>query len=130
AFGSALKERPDDEQVLLEIEMLAESTLQWGDAASYLVDALESEHNTDDSRLELWLRLTRILDEKLEQYDNAEHAYREILALDGSHEESLKALDRICLQQARWADLSEVLELRIQNTYDKFESVDLNYRLA
>ena len=130
AYGAALVERPDDEQVLGDVERLAESTGDWGTAAEYLVEALGSEHNTDESRLGLWIRLARILDQHMGQVDNAEQAYTEALALDSNHGEALEALDRIYLSQARWAELSEILQQRIAGTYDDVEVVDLNYRLA
>lgn len=130
AYGQALVERPDDEQVLAEIERLAEENQAWEYAAGYYAEALESPHNTDDSSLGLLVRLARVLDHQLQSFEDAEHVYLRALEVEGGHGESLEALDRIYLDQARWADLGAILERRIENTYDEFEVVELSYRLA
>ncbi|RAL22930.1 hypothetical protein DL240_08540 [Lujinxingia litoralis] len=130
AYGAALVERPDDEMVIAEIERLAEQTLDWGTAASFYADALESPQITDDAALDLWLRVAVILDQRLEQFDDAEMAYLKALELEPTHGGALAALDRIYLSQARWAELASVLERRVEGTYDEVEVVELNFRLA
>ncbi|TXD34578.1 tetratricopeptide repeat protein [Lujinxingia vulgaris] len=130
AYGAALVERPDDEMAIAELDRLAEQTLDWGAAASFYADALESPQITDDAALDLWLRVATILDARLEQFEDAEMAYLKVLELDPTHAEALAALDRIYLAQARWADLAGVLERRVEGTYDELEVVELNFRLA
>ncbi len=130
AYGFALVERPDDEQVHAEIERLAESTMAWGVQAEIYADALESPHNDDDTLLGLWTRLAQVLDQKMEAYEDAEMAYLQALELAPDHQQGLQALDRIYAEQARWEDLAGVLERRIESTYDEFEVVELSYRLA
>ncbi|MFU8804187.1 MAG: tetratricopeptide repeat protein, partial [Bradymonadaceae bacterium] len=129
-YGAALFEKPDDEQVMSEIERLAGAILDWGMAAGYLAEALESPSITDDAAMNLWSRLARILDVELESYDDAEMAYHKSLEYDPGHLVALEALDRIYESQARWSDLAKIIGDRIAGTYDEIEVVDLSYRLA
>ncbi len=129
-FGRALQERPDDAQVIADIERLAEDTSEWGLVAELYADALESPEAGEEAQLGIWIRLARVLDDKMEAFEDAEMAYQQALALEPTHEESLQALDRIYLAQARWEDLTGVLQRRIEGTFDEFEVIELNYRLA
>ncbi|MBA2660875.1 MAG: tetratricopeptide repeat protein, partial [Bradymonadaceae bacterium] len=130
AYGAALIEKPGDEHVSDEIERLAGATVEWGQAAGFLAEALESQHITDESAMNLWLRLARILDEELEQLDDAELAYLKALGYDRGELRALESLDRIYLTQERWADLAEIIVRRVEGTFDEVDIVDLNYRLA
>lgn len=129
-YGAALAEKPDDPEVLARIEELAESSNGWGDAAGFLVDALQSEHLNPEDALSLWLSLARVLDEKLESPEDAENAYLEALELDPSEPSALSALDRIYAEQGRHSELAHILRRRLDATYDDEELVDLSFRLA
>ncbi|MFW5966062.1 MAG: tetratricopeptide repeat protein, partial [Persicimonas sp.] len=130
AYGAALTEKPDDEEAYGRLEELADSTGQWGEAAGYYVDALESDEIHPDEALTLWLSLGRILDEELGQIADAEQAYISALEIDEGAPQALEALDRIYRDQQRFEELAEVLERRIEGLYDEEEIVELSYRLA
>lgn len=129
-YGAALFEKPDDEHVADEIERLSDLTVDWGQGAGFLAGALDSPQIDDDSSKNLWLRLARILDEELEQFEDAEMAYLKTLGLDRSEQRALEALDRIYVSQARHAELADIIERRIEGTYDEEDVVELSYRLG
>ncbi len=130
AYGSALFEKPDDAEVLERIEELAESTGAWGDAAGFYVDALERDDLVEEDALTLWFNLARVLDAKLGQIEEAEGAYLQALEIDPGEPRALEALDRIYEQQARWQDLADILQRRIQGLYDEEQIIELSFRLA
>ncbi|MGM0556878.1 MAG: hypothetical protein ACQEVA_10915, partial [Myxococcota bacterium] len=129
-YGSALAEKPDDQEVVTKLEELAESTGSWEPTASFYVDALEREDIEDEDALELWVNLASILDDKLQSPDDAEGAYLQALEIDEGEPRALEALDRIYESQGRYADLADILRRRIQGLYDEEDIVDLSYRLA
>ncbi len=129
-YGQALSEKPDEEQVIEKIEMLAEQTGNWPAGAQLLIDALDSPQIDEESSIGIYLALARIFDQRMGEIDQAENAYLNVLALDEGHAEALGALDRIYENQGRWEDLSAILIRRIETVYDEDEIVSLNYRLA
>jgi len=129
-YGAALAEQPDAEEVVRKIEELAEETGSWDQAAGFMYEALESGEITDKAAVDLWGELARLLDEELQQTEDAEVAYREVLSREPEHEEALEALDRIYEQQQRWEELAEILQQRLENAYDEEVIIDVEYRLA
>ncbi|MFB6262603.1 MAG: tetratricopeptide repeat protein, partial [Bradymonadaceae bacterium] len=130
AFGEALVERPSSEEIVDRIEQLADETGSWERAAASFYDALETGEATDRTGVRLWKGLARILDEELDQTDDAEMAYRQALELEPGDEQALASLDDLYEQQQRWADLADILRRRIEEAYDEGKLVDLRLRLA
>ncbi len=129
-YGSALTEQPDAEEVAETIEQLAERTDAWEEAASFYYEAIEAGDLVDEVAIQLWSRLARVLDEELEQPEDAETAYLQILEIDPAESEALEALDRIYEQQERWEELAEILNRRLEHTYDEEVIVEVDFRLA
>jgi tetratricopeptide (TPR) repeat protein len=130
AYGRALAERPDESQLIEEIERIAEETGAWGQAAELYADALEQGRAEPEDQVPIYLALARIFDKRLGMMDEAEQSYLAALQLDEGQPDALEALDRIYENQARWADLASVIRRRIEGLYDEEQIVDLNFRLA
>lgn len=129
-FGAALIERPASEQTAEQVKRLAEETGNWEAAASDFSEALEDEDLADDTAARLWSSLAQILDDRLGQMEDAEMCYRQVLEADPGNPEALAALDRILENQERWRDLTDILQRRLEATYDEDELVELHFRLA
>jgi tetratricopeptide (TPR) repeat protein len=129
-YGAALAEQPDAQDVADTLERLAQETDSWEEAAGFYYEAIEAGELLDEEAIELWSRLAGILDQQLDQIEDAEAAYRQILELDPGEPDALEALDRICEQQSRWEDLAEILNQRLDHTYDEEVIVEVNFRLA
>lgn len=130
AYGKALIEKPEDENVIAEVLRLSGETNNWRAGAQFLLDALDSPQITDEGASALYLAVAGVFDRELGLIDEAEQSYLNVLALDDSEPTALEALDRIYEHQGRWQDLADILRRRVAGTYDEEEIVTLNYRLA
>ena len=127
----AYMDDPQSETVADEINRLAEVTQEW----SYVVDVgdqiLEQEGGVSpEVQLAVWSRSAKILDEKLQDFERAVAAYRQVLELDAEHAAALEALDRIYSASANYTDLAEILQRRIRIEMDSEALVELELRLA
>lgn len=130
SYGKALVEKPSEESVVSEIMRLSGETDNWQAGAQLLIEALDSPQIDEESSAAIFLALAKIYDTELGFMDRAEQAYLNVLSLDSTNVESLRALDRIYDHQGRWEELSDIISRRIQAVYDEEEIVELNFRLA
>ena len=130
AYGDALSKRPDARSIVERVDELAEETGAWEETAGYYYEALEEGTLDDETSVQLWLRLARILDTELGQMRDAEMAYQQVRQLDPGQPEALEALDRIYHDEQRWDELAEILLQRLDHTYDEELIVELEFRLG
>jgi tetratricopeptide (TPR) repeat protein len=112
AWCRALAEAPGDAEALAEAERLAAET----DAQDELAAVLEQV--TDEARgmvkARLLLHLGKVRDEKLDDADGAESAYRRALEADPASPEALEALSALFQRRGRIRDLVITLEQKLE----------------
>lgn len=80
--------------------------------------------------LALRCRLAALLEDELEDAPKAVEAWQAVLDLDPSHGGALAALERLFLADARWAELAEVYERRLDLESEPAERRRVGERLA
>ena len=125
----AYMDDPLSEQVIAEMERLAEVTQEWGHIVAVGEQILEGDPSPEIRKAVL-MRSAKVLDEHLHDYDSAVEAYRGVLEIDPENAEALAALDRIYSATGQPAELADVLGRRIRLTVDPEELVDLYMRLG
>jgi tetratricopeptide (TPR) repeat protein len=129
-FGRALQEDPSDESLAAEVERLAGETGAWEKLCEIYLEAHERVAD-DGGKGGLLLKLARVFEAELQDPERAEQCYQGVLEHDGQNAGALAALDRLYRQDRRWADLSEVLQRRIdQGDADEEKGIELLFRLA
>ena len=128
-FGRALVERPGDDLCLTKMDELSEIVQSWAGNIPYLQKACEASED-DLVKQDLTLRMARTYYDKLEDLENAERCFLDVLKFDEEHLESLEALDRIYLAQTRYEDLVAVIRREIPLVDSDDQRIELNMRLG
>jgi golgin subfamily B member 1 len=125
----ALTERPEDPTVHSEVERLAEEVHDWRRVRDVLSERAQA---TFDPELacELYSRLGRIAEVKLDDPRVAEQAFSAAVAQAGDRPELLEALDRLYVRLGNWRSLADILERRSAAVADAAEQADYYNRLA
>jgi tetratricopeptide (TPR) repeat protein len=95
---------PSDATILQEIADLLEHTGQYADLADVYHEMLESLHDTSE-RVAAHYRLGQVLEERLDQEDEAIVHYRRAVSLDPTYVPALRALGKLCQRRGHWAEL-------------------------
>jgi tetratricopeptide (TPR) repeat protein len=109
AWRARLDDDPSDVEALAALDRLYERTQSWRE----LVDVLRArERLTDDkeARRAFFIRIARILSEKLTDVAEAILAYRTVVDEFGSDRSSLASLANLYEVADRWPDLADALE--------------------
>jgi tetratricopeptide (TPR) repeat protein len=112
---SALKEDPENADVLAELERLAPVTGGWKEAADALATALASAEGRElskSTRAELWTRVAAWRRDKQSDSRGAEDALLEALADDPENLETLRAIEELRRAPGRERDLVDTLRRR------------------
>jgi len=107
----AVTERPEEPTVHAEVERLAEEVHDWRRVRDVLSERAQA---TFDPELacELYSRLGRIAESKLDDPKIAEQAFSSAVAQAGDRPELLEALDRLYVRLGNWRSLADILERR------------------
>jgi len=125
-----LKEYPLDEKAGEEAPRLAGSIEGgWETLANAYADIL-GLHNDANIQRTIGRRLAKTFEDELGDIDKAVETYRYVLSVEALDTEALANLDRIYLSIESWADLAQVLEMRVKAPADDLELVDLYARLG
>jgi tetratricopeptide (TPR) repeat protein len=126
----ALKEYPVDEKTGEEIPRLA-ATVDggWETVANAYADVLSVHEDTDVQRT-IGKRLAKTFEDELGDITKAEETYKYVLGVEPLDVEALANLDRIYLSLEAWAELANILEMRVKATEDQLELVELYARLG
>ncbi len=126
----ALKQFPLDEKTGEEAPRLA-GTVDggWETLANAYADVLGAHEDTNVQRT-IGLRLARTFEDELGDIGKAEETFKYVLSVDEKDAEALANLDRIYLSLESWADLAQILEMRVKASADVVELVDLYARLG
>ncbi len=125
-YEKALEQRPDHTPALDALESLHESAEAW----SQLIDVLRRKIElsvVDGERRELLRKQARAFEDRVGDRAGAARAYEAIMEL-GADAQAATALERIYSAEARWDDLSQLLENQL--ALASADSVELNHRLG
>ena len=128
-YGHAVRQSPNDDRSLEDLERLAAATGGWPDAITVYNDVFE-QYEDPEIKKHAALRMARASEEELGDADNAEQTYRKVLDIDGYDPVALEALDRIYLNYVEWDKLAEVLARRIEVAEVDDDRVDRCFRLG
>jgi tetratricopeptide (TPR) repeat protein len=125
----AVTERPDEPSVHADVERLAESLNEWPKVRDVLRERAQATFDPDLA-CDLYTRLGRIAESKLDDPNLAEQAYTSALGQAGDRPELLQALDRIFTRLGNWRSLADILERRVAVEVDGRIQAELLVRLA
>jgi len=109
-FARAIAIDSTNEDLLAQYERLAAFAGRWTELASIYDRQLVSVPEEEPARfIDLALRLARIYEEQLENWDAAISRYESVLARDPENATALESLDRLYEQTERWPDLARIL---------------------
>ena len=125
----AVTERPEEPTVHVEVERLAEEVHDWRRVRDVLSERAQA---TFDPELacELWSRLGRIAEVKLDDPKIAEQAFSAAVAQAGDRPELLEALDRLYVRLGNWRSLADILERRAAVVAEASQQAEFYNRLA
>jgi len=122
--------RPDDEQLLSDLERLGAEADAWEDVARVL-DARAGADNVDESeKLRLLRTLGQIAAQRLHKADDARRYQLAVLELKSDDSDALDALEKLATEQSRWPDLLEVYRRRVDLTDDDSARLDLMFKIG
>ncbi len=125
----AVTERPEEPTVHAEVERLAEEVHDWRRVRDVLSERAQA---TFDPELacELYSRLGRIAEVKLDDPKIAEQAFSSAVAQAGDRPELLEALDRLYVRLGNWRSLADILERRAAVVAESSPQAEFYNRLA
>lgn len=128
-YAAALSLAPDREDTLETMTRLAGDLQAWDPYIDYL-DAIMD--NTDDpvATMSLQRSVAKVYDQQIVDPGASIDRYVRVLESDPNDEASLVALTSLYQNQARWQDLTEVLQRRIPLTDDQPTHLQLQLQLA
>jgi tetratricopeptide (TPR) repeat protein/DNA-directed RNA polymerase subunit F len=129
ALLRALEDAPDDPFLHQEIERLAEPAQAFGRYADTLAQRAAGIFDTAIAT-DLFVRLGRVAEEKLEDDARAVDAYVKAIEHAGDKPELLAALDRLYGRLGDAKALADVLERRVSSADGDAEAAELHHRLA
>jgi tetratricopeptide (TPR) repeat protein len=112
AWCRALGEAPGDADSLAEAERLAAETEAFDELAAVLEQVAEESRGM--VRAKLLLRLGKLRDERLDDAEGAETAYRRALEADPASPDALEALTHLFKRRGRVRDLVITLEQKLE----------------
>ena len=129
ALLRAIAEQPDVADLHSEIERLAEASKGWERYADALGERAQATFDVTLAR-DLYTRLGRVAEERLEDPRRAIAAYLRAVEQVGDQPELLEALDRLYGSVGDSRALAEILERRVAVVDAPLEQATLHYRLA
>ncbi len=129
AYKHILQIDPSDILAIESLERIYEAYDRWTDLVSILRQKAESTYDPDEI-VGIRFRIAQIQEERLESVEEAIATYREILAVDQTHMQSLKELERLFMATSDWHSLTEVYEQQIQLTHEPEEQIVIYGRQA
>ncbi len=121
--------RPDDPTVLSALGRLIDSETH----PQALFEVLESlsEQLTDvPSRVRLWARMAKLVDERLDRPEDAVHWWTQVRRVDPNHPEALEALERLFERTQQWTELADLLESQLTDAKDERTMLRIQRRLG
>lgn len=134
AYEEAVRERPNDVELLPELKRLAELSLHWESYVAVMQDIVGFIEEPPD-QVTVLLELGRVWRDRLgtdyeEHLDHAMAYFNEVVALDADNSEALLALERLHRQLGAFDQLIAVLDRKLQISQSDDETKRLLLSLA
>lgn len=131
AWRRVMDEIPNEEAVWAQLERLALAQQSWGSLAQAYGETLAENLRLEDSaRRQMLMHHAQVLDERLDQIEEARDVYREVLIYDELDPVANDALDRILTRLEAWEDLVLLYQRRAMLEEEPSRGVALLYRVA
>jgi tetratricopeptide (TPR) repeat protein len=128
-FERLLELDPGDLEALQALDNLFRTAERWTDLVQVYRKRIDLSID-EQERERLYSEMAMLLDEMLQQPEQAIAAYREVLAFAPTSLLALGALDALFERQQRWTDLAENIEARLNLVDSEDEQLALVLRLA
>ncbi len=129
AYLRALSEQPEAPELHDEIERLAPLCNGWERYAEALRERAQSTFEPDIAR-DLWQRLGKLAEGRLEDKKRALAAYKRALEQAGEQPDLLEALDRLYTELGEHRLLADILDRRTAAEVDGEVQAEIYYRIA
>ena len=127
-YGKAMVLDPEDEMSLGQLDTLAAQSDSWQVYTDALLEAAEQADS--ERKVELWLKASAATLEKLNNREDTELLFLQVLSVNEEEEKALKGLDELYTQDERWDELEAVLTRRVNVADYEDEQVRLLTRQA
>lgn len=129
--GRALKHDAANEEIMSDLEQIAEVLDAWGDLDELLTEILHKVQLDEEVRRDLWFKTAQIRQTRLEGKTlEAIEAYGKVIELDSSNLDSLNALELLYQETENWQDLQDVYKQKIAAVMDEEEKLQIHFKLA
>ncbi len=128
-YESILEIDPGDADALASLSELRSVEGRWSEVAVLLTRRIDVEVDPG-SRLALRHQLAKVHVERLSRPGDAIDAYRGVLDEDPTDIEAMDALERLFEAEARWEELGELLERRLEIARSTSEQIAARVRIA
>lgn len=122
--------RPDDEQLLADLERLGAEADAWDEVAEVLDRRVADERTDDGERLRLLRELGKIAAVRLHQPERARDYQRRVLELAPDDPRAMQALEEIATQLSEWPDLLRVYRRKAEIETEPKQRLDLLFKIA
>ncbi len=118
AYGKALWEMPEDHDIMMELERLAELLNGWAPLSQHVATIIEQKEPGDEIRKDMTLKLATWSSRHLQDPEASMRWYAAYLELDPENVEAMRDYEKVLDAMARDTDLLDVLERRQALEYD------------
>ena len=129
AYCRAMEATPSDEGVLDTLERLSADLEIWEALVDRMDEQLGNIVDYDVAR-NIALRIARILEQEVMDFDRAIDRYRMVREYDPMNEVAIQALDRLYEREGRWHELAEILREEVEMAQEPAERTALSFRLG
>ena len=129
-FGQIFSEQPRRLDDTAALEELAGPIDAWFSVVDLYRNALELEGLEDEYRVELRMKLGRVLADEMESLDEALEQYNAILTDHADHTRAMGAMARIYERQGRWDELIEIYQRRLALVETVAERIEILHGTA
>ena len=134
-YARAVAADVSNDESLAQYERLASMVQRWADLAALYDEQLQTlgigSDNEDPVRFgEIGLRLARIYEEQLEDFDRAIERFNLVLEQEPDNAEAIASLDRLYEMTERWEQLATILSKEAELAATGDEILNFRFRLA
>ena len=121
--------RPHDASVLAALSRLLDPETH-PQALFEVLEAHAEEVADLPSKVRLWARMAKVVDEHLDRPEDAIHWWSQVRRVDPSHREAADALERLFERTQKWSELADLLEAQLTEAPDERTMLRLQRRLG
>ncbi len=129
--GRALRHDPASEEIMADLEQIAEVLDAYKDLDDLLTDIVHKTQVDDSVRKHLWFKVAQVRHTKMDgQTDGAIEAYRKVIGFDPGNLDALNALELLYQDTENWQELQDVYKQKIDVVVAEEEKLQIHFRLA